>query len=99
MENTITVDLSNCKELKLLEQAFYKDTASSSIVSYMLGNNYQIDSEAFKEYHDEYVKNHTIVELLKNKIYTTYVSEEVRKKATFYEYDFENHAIKLTIKE
>lgn len=96
-ENIVKIDLSNCAELELLEQSYYKSEADSSIIAFMLNNNYSIASESFKEYHSRFVEQHSIMTILRNKIYLAYTPEDVRAKAYHYEIDFEGKAILVKI--
>ena len=93
MENIVKIDLSDCAELKLLEQSYYKTEADSSIIAFMLNNNYSIDSDAFKNYHSKYVEQYTIMTILRNKIFLTYTPLDIREKAFHYEFDFDGKVL------
>ena len=99
MDEKVTyIDVSGCSELKLLEQSFYKNEADASLIAFMLSSNYSTDSDSFREYHDRYVEQHTITNILKEKIYKAYVPEDVQKKASRYTFDFEKQEIRIDLK-
>ena len=92
------VDLSDCVELPLLEQAFYKDQAATALVAFMLASDYSTDSDAYKKYYDDYVEAHTAMTILRTKLFDAYVPDELKERAYHFEYDFSNKAIKLKVK-